>query len=181
MFLIQSLMKACKLINDQVNRHLQIQKDLLHALLRKVHSVYEDSSNNQPYLSLLYRTMFSTAYYGMLRVGEIATGDHPVLAWDVHIAKNKQKMLFVLRSSKTHWRNDKPQVVKITSEMKTCSRAPTKLMKNFCPFQLLRQFAKARGPYINVTDPFSIFSDGSPSDTIPAQQMFQVHAGFIEN
>ena len=35
-FLIQSLTKACKLINNQVTRQLPIQKDLLGALLRKI-------------------------------------------------------------------------------------------------------------------------------------------------
>ena len=63
--------------------------------------------------------MISTSYFGLLRVGEITSGDHPVLATDVHIAANKRKIMFVLHTSKTHWKNMKPQMIKITSSKAT--------------------------------------------------------------
>ena len=103
--------------------------------------------------------MFATAYYGMLRVGEISSGDHPILARDVHIAKNKQKLLLILQSSKTHWRNDKPQMVKISSEVNIAKKG--KLNKH-CPFHLLRIYASMRGPYTCVSEPFFIFMDKMP-------------------
>ena len=59
--------------------------------------------------------MFSTAYFGLLRVGEMCAGSHPILVNDVHIAENKKKFMFLLRSSKTHGKYNKPQQVKITS------------------------------------------------------------------
>ena len=151
--LIASLTRACKLKNDVVHARLPIQKDMLQSLLRKIDVMYL-TNQNQPYLALLYKTLFSTAYYGLFRVGELATGDHPVLARDVHIAQNKAKMLFILHTSKTHWKNDKPQMVKITSH-----RA---IDKGFCPFALLRQFASQRGPYRDISEPFFIFCDRQP-------------------
>ena len=103
--------------------------------------------------------MFSTAYYGLFHVGELTTGDHPVLARDVHIAQNKAKMLFILCTSKTHWKNNKPQMVKITSPTVIDK---TSINKGFCPFALLRQFAAQRGPYGDSREPLFIFRDGQP-------------------
>ena len=82
--LVNSLMKACTFINDRVQTRFAIHKDLLLVILREVKSqMYE---RNQPYLGALYQALFSTAYFGIFRVGELTTGDHPVLAKDVHIA-----------------------------------------------------------------------------------------------
>ena len=46
--------------------------------------------------------LFATAYYGLFRVGEITDSQHAVKACDVHIGVNKRKLLFILRTSKTH-------------------------------------------------------------------------------
>ena len=105
-FLMSSLTKACKLVNDTVARKLPIQKSLLKIFISRIGRHFSTADNNQPYLSLLYRMLFSTTYFGLFRVGEVTAGDHPILAKDVHIAKNKEKMLFILRTSKTHWKND---------------------------------------------------------------------------
>ena len=72
---------------------------------------FEDKG--QIYLKILYKTLFSTAYYGLFRVGELTSGSHPVLVGDVHVSENKNKFLFLLRTSKTHWKDVKPQRVKI--------------------------------------------------------------------
>ena len=64
---------------------------------------------NQPYLTKMYLAFFSLAYYGLFRVGELAKGDHPVLAKDVELATNKKKMRFVLHTSKTHNKGSPPQ------------------------------------------------------------------------
>ena len=54
-------------------------------------------------------------YYRLLQISEV-TGDggHPILARDVHVGSNKCKMLFILRTLKTHWHGCKPQLVKIS-------------------------------------------------------------------
>ena len=100
--LITSLTKACKLVNDEIRTRLPIQKLLLEVILEQTHKHF--TQINQPYLRSLFMMLFSTAYFGLFRVGELATGDHPVLARDVHISYNKRKILFVLRTSKTLWK-----------------------------------------------------------------------------
>ena len=67
----------------------------------------------QPYLVKMYRALFVTAYFGLFRVGELTKSQHMVRACDVHIGTNKRKLMFILRSSKTHGEGDKPQVIKI--------------------------------------------------------------------
>ena len=43
----------------------------------------------------------------------MAKGPHVILAKNVQIGVNKPKLLFILETSKTHTRGDKPQIVKI--------------------------------------------------------------------
>ena len=62
--------------------------------------------------------MFTAAYYGLFRVGEIMLSEHMVKAIDVHVDTNKNKLLFILRSSKTHTKGNHPQIIKISGEKK---------------------------------------------------------------
>ena len=110
-FLFNSLTRACKLKHDRVRTRLPINKGMLHVLLRRTRDHF--NREGQRYLKHMYCALFATAYFGMFRVGELMSGGHPIRAVDVHIGKNKKKMLFILRSSKTHGECDKPQVVKI--------------------------------------------------------------------
>ena len=110
-YLISSLTKACKIKNDSLRIRFPIQKDFLHMILRTVETIYPA----QPYLKKLYWAMFSTAYYGLFRVGEITSGTHPILARNVHIATNKHKLLLYLEASKTHNTGDQAQMVKISA------------------------------------------------------------------
>ena len=114
--LLTSLTKACRLVNDQIRTRLPIQRDLLGVIIKQVNKYFGDK--NQNYLRILYKTLFSTAYFGLFHVGELTTSDHPVLARDVHIGVNKRKIMFILRTSKTHWKNTRPQSVKISSTKK---------------------------------------------------------------
>ena len=118
-FLLKSLTRACKYRNERVTLKLPIQKDLLNRLLIQLDLNYVQSNSPQPYLAKLYNAIFATAYYGLLRISEIVKGEHPVLGKDVHIGINKNKMLFVLRTSKTHWKDNKPQSAKISAIQKT--------------------------------------------------------------
>ena len=113
MYLIKSLTRACKLVNDQIRTRLPIHKGLLNMLIKRVQQRYLDLGQN--YLSVMYSCLLSTAYYRLFRVSELTSGVHPVLACDVQIAKNKKKSLFILRTSKTHGKSAKPQMVKISS------------------------------------------------------------------
>ena len=161
--MISSLTKACKLRNDKVKLRLPIQKGMLGILLRETKHYFENVLN-QPFLSILYQAILSTAYFGLFRIGEVTAGDHPILARDVHIGANKKKILFLLRSSKTHNQGLKPQSVKKSSQP-TKVKADQENRENsyhLCPYELLRNYAKIRGPYNkNENQQFFIFADGS--------------------
>ena len=118
--LITSLTKACRLVNDQIKTRLSIQKDLLGVIIHQVNNYY--GNRNQEYLRVLYRSLISMAYFRLFRMGELTSGDHPVLAKDVHLGLNKRKVLFILRTSKTHWKNERPQSIKISSKKLTAMK-----------------------------------------------------------
>ena len=89
-------------------------------------------------------------------MGELATGDHAVKAKDVHIGENKDKMCFVLHASKTHWKNQDPQIVKI-AHLKG-----KKEQGKYCPFKILRDYIEVRLSYVSDDEPFFIFNDRKP-------------------
>ena len=81
--------------------------------------------------------MFTTAHYGLFRVGEITTGEHPVMVKDVMVDPAKQKILFILRSLKTHGKDAQPQMIKITSHPNSSIRnnSVAGIKKNYtCPY-----------------------------------------------
>ena len=107
---LTALTKACKLKNDEIRIRLPIQMGLLEMILFKINLKF----STQQYLRIMYLAFFSLSYYGLFRVGELALGPHQVKAKDIHIADNKDKILVVLHSSKTHGKYSYPQKVKIT-------------------------------------------------------------------
>ena len=156
-YLLTSLTKACKLHNDQVRIKLPIQKGMLRIILKSTENFFMDKG--QDYLAKMYLAIFTSAYYGMLRIGEMATGDHPILAKNVHIGKNKDKILFILRTSKTHTRASKPQIIKITA-LQPVSTLET-AEKPWCPFKILGDYLSIRGGYCKEEEPFFVFADHS--------------------
>ena len=156
-FLLTSITRACGYKNDRITTRLPIQKGILNILLNNLFQIFQD----QPYLLALYQALFITAYFGMFRVGELTTGTHPVLAKDVHIADNKNKMMFVLHTSKTHWTNNNPQIIKISSVKQNNSSSANSLW--FCPYKLIRNYLSVRKKEFRSTnEPFFIFRDRSP-------------------
>ena len=111
--LVRTLVKACRLINDTVRTRLPIQRRLLEMILFEVQHYF--SNGNQWHLEILYKTVFALSYYGLMRVGEVTKSPHVLRAQNVHIATNKDKMLLILYSSKTHGKESRPQKIKITS------------------------------------------------------------------
>ena len=151
--LLSSLVKACRLENDRVRTRLPIKIKLLEILLFEVQRVF----HQQPYLEALYTTILLLCYYGLFRIGELTTGSHPVKAADVHIGKNKDKMLFILHSSKTHGPESRPQKIKIAANPDR-----PKINTFFCPFKAARHYLAMRGNYQTPQDPFFIFRDQQP-------------------
>ena len=68
--LLNSLIKACKYHNDHVRTHLPINKQLLQLILKTIDQIFV----SQPYLSIMYQALMSTAYFGLFRVGELTEG-----------------------------------------------------------------------------------------------------------
>ena len=166
-FLLSSLTRACRFINDKVRTRLPIHKDMLIVLIRQVEEDFQNA--NQLYLATLFKAIFSTAYYGLFRIGELATGSHPILARDAHIGVNKNKLLFLLRTSKTHWSDQKPQTVKIDSSKAYIKKSEPNTP--YCPFQILRDYVMVRRTYRQNTEPFFIFGDRTP---VPSPLVRQV-------
>ena len=109
-YLLSSLTKACKVKNDKLITRLPIGKGLLNLLINEVKCHFQHRGQN--YLAILYASMLAAGYYGLLRIGELTKGPHVILAANMHIGINKNKLLFILRSSKTHNKGSKPQMVK---------------------------------------------------------------------
>ena len=137
-YLLKSLTRVCHLKNDTIVHRLPITKGVLKLLLDGIREIY---CARQPYLLTMYSTMFAMAYYGLFPIGEFASGPHVVLARNVHIGVNKNKMLFILNSSKTHTKGDKPQLVKITS---TPTGVGEVKKSAYCSFSLLKKYVAIR-------------------------------------
>ena len=60
-YLLSSLVRACKLQNDQIKPRLPIKKGLLSIILHQIEKHYW--AVNQPYLLVLYKAVFSTMYF----------------------------------------------------------------------------------------------------------------------
>ena len=110
-FLLASITRACKRRNYWMDHRFPIHRGILKLILKATESMFINS--NQSYLLVLYKALFVTAYFGLFRIGELTQSAHVVLAKDVHIGTNKKKLLFVLRSSKTHGEDSRPQTVRI--------------------------------------------------------------------
>lgn len=70
---------------------LPIKFNLLKLILRSTDKLFKEQG--QEYLSTLLKAMFSTAYFGLLRVGEITDSSHQIKAGNVHFAKKQRKNL----------------------------------------------------------------------------------------
>ena len=94
----------------------------------------------------------------MFRIGELTQSQHVVKTKDVHIGLNKDKLMFVLHSSKTHGKGNKPQIIKIDSVGKLAkgNQSPSNTL---CPFTLLKNYVSIRGKYQNNEEQFFVFRD----------------------
>lgn len=121
-------------------------------LLDATHRYFSDKG--QIYNMHLYLALISTTYFGLFRIGEMTAGPQVVKACDVHIALNKRKFLFILRSSKTHTPRNHQQSVKVKSNGHFKSDM-------YCPYELPRNYLTCRLKYKHVREQFFVFRDGS--------------------
>ena len=162
-YLLTSLTQACRYHNNSVKTRLPIGKSMLAILIDQTAQYFLNA--NQVYLATLYKALFKASYFGLLRVSEVTSGAHPVLGKDVHIAQNKRKVLFILRTSQTHWTDSKPQLVGISSKLERQQNGEVKYRGSpliICPYSILRQYVKERPPRVGNDEPFFIFGDRTP-------------------
>ena len=158
LIILDTIIKSCKLINDRVCCRLPIQKGLLELLLFEIERIFQ----NHLYLECMYKAIFAMSYYGLMRVGELAAkvdnagnkSNHAVKACDIHVGQNKEKIMIILRSSKTHGKESLPQKIKISADSWTAKR---QLMNHFSPFELLRTYMKICGNYDYDVEQFFVF------------------------
>ena len=149
--------------------HFLIYKELLGLILKEINKWAEEQF--QEYLGRLYKAMFAAAYYGLLRVGEPTLSPHGITVNNVHVGTNKKKLLFILKSSKTHNKGDKPQCIKIASAPIPSQKSGNNWDKTwFWPFKLLNDYIAIQPPATNCEEMFFVFSDNSPV------QSFQLRA-----
>ena len=154
--LLNSLTQACKLNNDRINMKLPVHRNLLSILITSIHKLYKAP---QPYLICLYLVLLLTMYYGLFHIGEVTYSQHVVKARNVHIGQNKDKLLFILLTSKTHNEGSKPQIIKIN---RVATQTKSENDNHMCPFRALKAYIKVRKHYIHDNEQFFIFRDKSP-------------------
>ena len=150
-----SLIRAGRIRNDTVKTKFPIHWKLLEQLIFEVGRIFSE----QPYLGQLYKTILAIGYYGLFRVGELTEGDHVIWATNVHLGTNKNKILIVLFTSKTHGKDANPQKVQIHGSYNAGKKNG---LMHFCPFQLMRQYIAFRERIVDENEQFFIFRDGSP-------------------
>ena len=172
-YLLKALTRACKLHQDRVKTRLPIRKTLLFILSQELENIYQ----SQPYLLCLFKAIFTTMYFSMFRIGEVTESNHVLRARDVKMGTNKHKIMFMLRSSKTHSLGSCPQIIKISSieydplgnklQQSQVDVNPTndkQLLDNLCPFSIIASYIQVRKvqKWKDDTEQFFTFSDRTP-------------------
>ena len=164
--LLSALTRACKLNFDITHHKQPIQKNLMRKLLLTVDECY----GAQPYLAILYKAMIVTMYYGLFRIGEVTASPHVVKTKDVYIGVNRNKLKFVLHSSKTHTKADRLQIIKISAEESKCVNP---LKQTLCPFKILKKYSQVRKEYKSDEEQFFVYSDGSAVTSHQLRKVFK--------
>ena len=85
---------------------------------------------------------------------------HTVRARDLHLGTNKDKLMIVLYSSKTHNKESRLQKIKIVANK--IEKSGHYLKRHFCPFKLVNRFINNRQRIAQENEPIFIFRDGMP-------------------
>lgn len=130
---------------------------MLHKLLDQVDIHFHD----QPYLKAMYKAMFVLAFYCLLRVSELTSGRHPIMARNVIAAKNKLKIQVTLESSKTHTKAQRLQVIRFPDpdEENDCFRW---LNTKYCPFTIVQKYIELRENTADGNEQFFTFKGNTP-------------------
>ena len=168
--LVRSLAKACRIINDKVRTRLPIQCSLLEMLLFEMQRYF--GAKKQWYLEIMFKCMFAISYYGLMRIGEVTRSQHVLRARDVHVGMNKDKILLLLYSSKTHDTSNLPQQIKISANAR--DKSGHYVNRHFCPFNLMRDYLTVRQSIMMEEEQFFVFSDGTAVSPVNARNLLKV-------
>lgn len=158
---LKALIKCAKLQNDKVKMRFPINRRMLHAILDKIDEFY--LGRGQPYLASLYRAMCALGYHALLRVGEMAKGEHPVLVKDVSANVAKQKIQVILRTSKTHGLGSYPKIVTVPYKSNALKPYNVEKENRYSPFLIIRNYGKlVRPKALSLDEPYFVFQDRSP-------------------
>ena len=94
-----------------------------------------------------------------MRVGEVTLSNHVLRAKKIHVGCNKDKLLVILYSSKTHDKSVNPQEIKICANK--IEKSGKYRNRHFCPFEVINTYMKFRKGYLMEEEPFFIFKDYS--------------------
>ena len=149
--LLSTIVKACKLENDTILTRLPIKIKLLEAL------VFELLRSDEwgEFQKQLYKTLFLTQYYGLMRIGEVTQGIHTLRATDVYLGQNRSGVALYLYTSKTHGRRDRPQRIIINN-------VGPKQKRLFNPVEEIATYSEMRPPYRFENEQYFFFEDRSP-------------------
>lgn len=155
--LLESVIRSTRYKNRQKRQRLGISEHMLHRLLDQVDLTFD----TQPYLNALYKAMFVLAFYCLLRVSELTSGRHPILANYVIAAKNKLKIQITLKSSKTHTQAQREQVIRFPDpdEETDCFKW---LNTKYCPFTIVENYISMREDMVKDSEQFFIFRNNMP-------------------
>lgn len=163
---LAAIIQAAKHMNDELYVRLPIQKGLLQLILNFVRTAYIQQ-RGQKYLGNLLLALYSAAYHGLMRISETTQGQHNMKAQDVIQAKNRSKISFYLRSSKTHTTADHPQIISIR-------QIPN--WRANCPVRILEDYVALRGRNSSSPEqPFFMHRNGDPV----TQQQFRTNLKYI--
>ena len=168
--LLSALTRACKLHYNTIQIKLPVQKGLLTILVNSIEKMFAD--NPQPYILKLYIAIFVSAYYGLLQISELARGSHAILAKNVHIGTNKKKIMFILKSSKTHNQSDKPQIIKLDA-LPGHVPSSQRFYRHMCPFKVLKDYIQIQKPRKSEDEQLFVWHDRFPITQSQLRRMFQ--------
>ena len=112
-----------------------------------------------------------------MRVGELTISEHIIKAANVYLGRNKDKLLIILYSSKTHGISDRPQKIKI--EANKSERSGSYLNRHFCPFHLISEYLQLRGDYVDEAEPLFVFRDRNPVTADNARKILKESLGSL--
>ena len=159
---LATLTKSCKILNDRLKIQLPIKQSLLEEIIFE----HERSFKSQRYLEAMYKATFALAYYGLMQVGELASGSNPVQARDVCFARNKRKLLLILQTSKTHGIESRSQKIKISVAETSNHMLGQNRQRFFCPLRITDEYMMLRGNFHKPDELFLVFSDKTPVNPV---------------